>query len=383
MSLSLYFIVFFSIFLVPNQIRSAPSVRHDIRLAEMPLAFESNVGQYGPDVKFVARSAGATISLSKERVTLLVSDVKRRITITPVGINHLVHMEGLDETEGKSNYLLGADPAKWVTNVARYSRVRYRNVYPGIDLIFHGNQRNIEYDFVISPGADPNRIELKFTGADSLQLDRTGDLILAAADGFSLTQRVPVLYQEENGVRKKVEGSYVIRGKNRIGFQVGAYVRSRTLVIDPVVGYSARFADAPGISPVAIAADASGNAYVTGGTEMFNVLAFPGSLEIGVESTTQDSVFVYKLNSTGTDYVYSTLIGGSTLQYGTGIVVDGEGNAFVTGVTSSADFPVTSGAFQTTLPTYRHGFVLKLNAAGNALVYSTFVAGNYQDTPVR
>ncbi len=382
MSLSLYFTVFFSIVLVPTQIRSAPSVKHDIHLAEMPLAFESNVGQYGPDVKFVARSAGATISLNKERATLLLNDVKRRVTITPVGITHSVHMEGLDETEGKSNYLLGDDPAKWVTNVARYSRVRYRNVYPGIDLIFHGNQRNIEYDFVISPGADPNRIELKFTGADSLKLDRTGDLIVATAGDVSLTQRVPVLYQEENGVRKKVEGSYVIRGKDRIGFRVGAYVRSRTLVIDPVVGYSARFADAPGISPVAIAVDTSGNAYVTGGTEMFNVPAFPGSFEIGVESTTQDSVFVYKLNSTGTDYVYTTLIGGSTLQYGTGIVVDGEGNVFVTGVTSSADFPVTPGAFQTTLPTSnRHGFVLKLNAAGNALVYSTFIGGNWPDSP--
>jgi hypothetical protein len=150
-SLSVYFTVFFCIFSVPIQIRAAPSLKHDIHLAEIPLAFESNVGQYGPDVKFVARSAGVTLSLNKERATILVNDVMRRVTITPVGMTHSVHMEGLDETEGKSNYFLGDDPAKWVTNVARYSRVRYRNVYPGIDLIFHGSQRNIEYDFVISP----------------------------------------------------------------------------------------------------------------------------------------------------------------------------------------------------------------------------------------
>ena len=382
-SLSLYFTVFFSVFLVPIQIRSAPSVRHDIHVAEMPLAFESNVGQYGPDVKFVARSAGVTISLNKERATLFVNDVRRRpirISITPVGISHSVHVGGLDETEGKSNYLLGDDPAKWVTNVARYSHVRYQNVYPGIDLIFHGSQRNIEYDFVISPGADPNRIELKFTGADSLHLNRTGDLIVATAAGLSLTQRVPVIYQEENGVRKKVEGSYIFRGKNRIGFRVGAYVRSRTLVIDPVVGYSARFSGASVSYPLAIAADASGNAYVTGNTLLSHLPLLPGSFEVG--STTQDTVFIYKLNSSGTDFVYTTLIGGSSGQYGSGIVVDGEGNAYVTGVTSSSDFPVTQGAFQTALPTSNnHGFVLKLNAAGNALVYSTFLAGNYPDMP--
>ena len=325
-------------------------------------------------------SAGATISLNKERATLLVNDVKRRITITPAGMSHSVHMEGLDETEGKSNYFLGDDPAKWVTNVARYSRVRYRNVYPGIDLIFHGNQQNIEYDFVLSPGADPNRIELKFTGADSLQLDRSGNLILAAADGITLTQRLPVLYQEENGVRKKVEGAYVIRGKNRIGFRVGAYVRSRTLVIDPVVGYSARFTGVTGSFSNAIAVDASGNAYVTGTTETADLPVLPGSFEVG--NTTQNILFVYKLNSTGTDFVYTTLIGGSNFQSGFGIAVDGQGNAYVTGITASADFPVTPGAFQTTLPTSsNHGFVLKLNAAGNALVYSTFIGGNDPDLP--
>jgi hypothetical protein len=375
-----YFTTFFTVFSFTIQIHAAPNVKHDFRLQEMPLAFEQNIGQYGPDVQFVARSAGATLSLNKRRATLLVHGVKRGITITPVRITHSVQVEGLDETEGKSNYFLGDDPRKWVTNVARYSRVRYRNVYPGIDLIFHGNQQNIEYDFVISPGADPNRIELKFAGADFLRLDRTGDLILAAAGGLSLTQRLPQLYQEENGARKMVEGSYVIRGKNRVGFRVGPYIPSRTLVIDPVVGYSARFTGVSGSYPFAIAADASGNAYVTGNTSKADLPILPGSFEVG--NTTQNVLFVYKLNSTGTDFVYTTLIGGSGGQYGTGIAVDAQGNAYVTGVTASTDFPVTSGAFQTTLPSaYAHGFILKLNAAGNALVYCTFVGGNYTDMP--
>ncbi len=379
-SSSVYFTVFSWFFSSLTQIHAAPNVKPDIRLAEMPLAFEQNIGQYGPDVQFVARSAGATLSLNKQQATLMVNDLKRRIAITPVRISHSVKVEGLDETEGKSNYFLGDDPRKWVTNVARYSRVRYRNVYPGIDLIFHGSQQNIEYDFVISPGADPNRIELKFTGADSLQLDRTGNLLLAAAGGLSLTQRVPVIYQEENRVRRKVAGSYVIRGKNRIGFRVGPYVRSRTLVIDPVVGYSARFTGVSGSYPFAIAVDASGNAYVTGDISKPDLPVLPGSFEIG--NITQNVLFVYKLNSTGTDFVYTTLIGGSGDQYGTGIAVDGQGNAYVTGVTASTDFPVTPGAFQTTLPSSNaHGFILKLNAAGNALVYCTFVGGNWPDLP--
>ena len=181
-------------------------------------------------------------------------------------------------------------------------------------------------------------------------------------------------------MRKKVAGSYIIRGRNRVSFQVGSYVRSQTLVIDPVVGYSALFGGSSAGYSFAITADASGNAYVTGNTLLAVFPVLPGSFEAG--NTAQNAVFIYKLNSSGTDFEYTTLIGGSSAQYGTGITVDASGNAYVTGVTSSADFPVTSGAFQTTLPTANtHGFVLKLNAAGNALLYCTFVAGNYPDLP--
>jgi hypothetical protein len=366
----------------PCLIQATPDLARDSHLSKVPLAFESNMGQYGPGIKFVARSAAGAISLGARSASFHLRDAKlhtARLDMTPVGMTHLVSVEGLEETEGKSNYLFGADPANWITNVPRYSRVRYRDVYPGIDLIFRGSQRGIEYDFILSPGADPERVELEFTGARSLRLERGGDLIVTLARGLTLTHHAPLLFQEENGVRTKVAGSYVIRGKNRVGFRISSYIRSRTLIIDPVVGYSAQFGgEDPGFAN-AIAADAAGNAYVTGVTGLSAFPVLPSSFEAG--NTTQYSAFVYKLNSSG-DFLYTTLIGGSSRQSGTGIAVDADGNAYVTGVTSSADFPVTSGAFQTVLSSAnRHGFVLKLNAAGNALVYSTFIGGNYPDLP--
>ena len=362
-------------------LHAAPASQ-DIHFSELPLAFEANIGQYGSDIQFVGRSTAGTILLTTTGATLQLSDRKRRpsaLKMIPVDASAAV-VEGLDESSGKANYLRGRNPANWVTSVPRYFRVRYRHIYPGIDLIFHGSQNNLEYDFVVSPGADPNRIQLEFSGTRSIKLQPSGDLIITAPDGFSLAHRAPQVFQQENGVRTKVAGSYIIRGKNRISFQVGSYVRSQTLVIDPVVGYSALFGGSDGGYPFAIAADASGNAYVTGNTMLSSLPVLPGSFEAG--STAQNAVFIYKLNSAGTDFEYTTLIGGSSAQYGTGITVDGSGKAYVTGVTSSADFPVTSRAFQTTLPTSNtHGFVLELNAAGNALIYCTFLAGNFPDLP--
>jgi hypothetical protein len=360
----------------------AVTVSQDIHFSELPLAFEANSGQYRPDIKFVGRNTYGTILLTATGATLQFSDWKRRaspLKMIPVDASAAT-IEGVDESSGKANYFGGRNPAHWVTNVPRYFTVRYRHIYPGIDLIFHGSQTNLEYDFIVSPGADPNHIKLDFSGADSVKLKPNGDLVVTTADGLTLTHHSPVVFQEENGVRKRTAGAYVLRGRNHVAFQIASYVRSQTLVIDPVVGYSALFGGSSSGFPFAITADASGNAYVTGSTMLASFPVLPGSFEVG--NTTQNAVFVYKLNSSGTDFEYTTLIGGSSAQYGTGITVDASGNAYVTGVTSSADFPVTSGAFQTTLPTSNnHGFVLKLNAAGSALLYCTFLAGNFPDLP--
>jgi hypothetical protein len=229
------------------------------------------------------------------------------------------------------------NPANWVTNVPRYFRVRYRHIYPGIDLIFHGSQTSLEYDFIVSPGADPNHIKLDFNAADSVKIEPNGDLVVTTADGLLLTHHAPIVFQEKNGVRRNVAGSYTIRGRRQVVFQIPSYLRSQTLVIDPVFGYSALFGGSSAGYPFAITADASGNAYVTGNTLLSAFPVLPGSFEAG--NTTQDSVFIYELNSSRTDFEYTTFIGGSSGQYGTGIVVDEAGDAYVTGVTSSADFP--------------------------------------------
>lgn len=226
--------------LFPSLMHAGSMDRSNVRLATVPMAFEANAGQYRSNIKFAGRMPGGTVSLTSRGATIAGNGGSSPpVTITPVGGARSVAIEGLEETEGKSNYFLGRDPSKWIKDVARYSRVRYRNVYSGIDLIFHGTQGKVEYDFAISPGAAPSDIEVEFVGASSLAV-QGGDLIIMTA-GESLIQHAPVLYQESEGVRTKVAGSYTLVGKNRVKFRVGSHDRSQTLIIDPVVGYSARF----------------------------------------------------------------------------------------------------------------------------------------------
>jgi hypothetical protein len=196
------------------------------------------------------------------------------------GANPSPHVTGRDELPGKSNYFVGNDPARWRTNVPAYARVHYRDVYPGVDLVYYGNQGQLEYDFVVAAGADPGRIRMSFDGARDIRIDARGDLMLHVAGG-DLRQHKPVVYQEVAGVRQQIAGRYVMKGKGQVGFELGAYDETRPLVIDPVL-------------------------------------------------------------------VYSTYLGGAADDPGNGIAVDAVGNAYVTGSTTSNDFPVTIGAFDTT-----------------------------------
>ena len=144
---------------------------------------------------------------------------------------------GVEKLPGVSHYLSGRDPAKWRTNVPHYAKVRYEGVYPGIDLLYYGNQRQLEYDFVVSPGADPGRIRLRFEGAESLRLEPGGDLVFRLKDG-EVRQSRPVVYQEESGRRRPVEGAaFEVRGRE-VAFRIPEYDRTTPLVIDPVIGYS-------------------------------------------------------------------------------------------------------------------------------------------------
>src|SRR5258706_11735764 len=204
-----------------------------------PLQFEANRGQPNREVRFLSRGPGYSLYLTAGEAVLVLAkptaDAKRvALRMSLVGAARKPQVSGLDELPGKANYFIGKNPEKWRTNVPTYVRVQYRNVYPGIDLVYYGNQRQLEYDFVVAPGADPNKIVLGFKGADKLEIDAQGDLVLHAAGG-DIRQRKPVIYQEIDGVRQEVAGRYVRKGANRVAFHVAAYDTCRPLVIDPVV----------------------------------------------------------------------------------------------------------------------------------------------------
>src|SRR5881396_3874937 len=376
----------------------------DLRVSEsygkLPLHFEANRGQTHKDVHFLSRGPGYGLYLTAGEAVLVLAkpnpDAKRdahgtseqreakaraksvALRMSLVGAAHEPVVSGLEEQPRKANYLIGKDPAKWRTNVPTYAKVHYREVYPGIDLVYYGNQRQLEYDFILAPGADLKRIVLGFKGAEQLEIDAQGELVLHAADG-DIRQRKPVIYQEIDGVQREIAGGYVRKGANRVGFQVAAYDPSRPLVIDPTLVYSTYLGGSSSDDGYGIAVDAAGAAYVTGTTGSADFTAGCTAPCTGLNGTLsgRSDVFVTKINAAGTALVYSTYLGGSGYESGNGIAVDAAGAAYVTGTTSSTDFPTTPGAIQTT---YGGGgsssnggdaFVSKLNAAGSALLYST------------
>ena len=275
---------------------------------------------------------------------------------------------------GKSNYFIGSDPQKWLKNIPSYTGVQYRNVYPGVDLIYYGNQRQLEYDWVVAPGANPNSINLAIEGARRMHIDAQGDLVLST-EGGEVRQRKPVFYQEDGGVRKLVSGRYVIRDRNKVGFEIGAYDTSKPLVIDPVLLYATFLGGSNFEEALGIKVDSSGNAYVTGYTFSNNFPTTAGALKTSFGAGSIHA-FVAKLNNTGTAFLYSTYLGGSGEDRGFSIALDSASNAYVTGLTTSIDFPVPSDAAQHSLGGGTDAFIVKLNSAGNSLLYSTFLGGN-------
>jgi hypothetical protein len=244
-------------------------------------------------------------------------------------------------------------------------------------LVFHGDQGGLEYDFIVAPGADPAQIRVGFTGAEGLKLDPAGNLLLEAAGGFFL-QLAPVVYQEVDGGRTLVAGSYDLGADGSVGFTLGEYDTSVPLVIDPMLSYSTYLGSATSDTPHGIAVDSGGHAYITGKVQR---TTFP-TTGPNIGATGGDMVLVTKLNPAGDGLVYSTFIGGCMgSEVGQGIAVDAAGNAYVTGTTTSVDFP-TLFAPQKVLNGSSDAFLLKLNAAGSALVYSTFYGGGAADSGV-
>lgn len=372
--------------------------------AALPLAFEPNQGQTDAQVKYMARANGYTLFLTNNdavfafhsKTSASKLSMRGRVPVSHasgapgaqeksaavvrmrlVGKNSGAQIAAADHLPGKSNYYLGSDPKQWQTDVSQYARVVYKNVYPGVDLAYHGEQSKLEFDFVVAPTSNPAPIDLAFSGAKQVATDSSGNLIISSAAGNVVLHK-PVAYQQGNGSRQLVDASFVVKGKNQVSFDLGTYDRTRELVIDPTVTYSTYLGGLSEDDGLGIAFDSSGDAYVTGETESTN---FPtlGGVPPNTNAGGFD-VFVTKLAADGLSLVYSTYVGGTGSDSGNAIAVDASGDAFVAGGTSSSDFPVTTEAFQ---KTFGGGgldaFVFELNPGGTALTYSTYVGGTGGD----
>ncbi|MDT5063454.1 MAG: hypothetical protein QOH63_3913 [Acidobacteriota bacterium] len=371
---------------------------------KLPISFEANRGQTDPSVRFLARGSGYNLFLtpteavlnlrkelrgaksheaqagrgSKSSLFSHASSLTSTLRMKLVGANEEAQITGEEQLPGRINYLTGRDAEKWQRDIASYAKVRYQRVYPGVDMIYYGNQRELEYDFVVAPGARPSVIKLAFTGARKARIAENGDLVLRTDSG-EIRQRRPLAYQETNGARQSVPARYIIRD-GQVGFQVASYDTSKSLVIDPVLSYST-YLGGSGNYEVAfgVAVDADGNAYIAGTTASADYPVTPGAFQPAIGgNNSQGDAFVTKLNAAGTGLVYSTYLGGSARDFAWDIAVDAGGNAYVTGDTESYDFPTTAGAFQVAhaAGTEVDAFVVKLNATGSSLVYSTYLGGS-------
>jgi len=397
---------------VSEQKASEPKAQTD--LLSLPLSFEANLGQTGgqtrdqtdPAVKFVSRGNGYALFLTPDSAVFKLrafsqSSASAVARMKLAGANPRARINGAQALPGTVNYFMGNDPSQWTTGVTTFAKVDYRQIYRGIDLVYYGTQRQLEYDFIVAPGADPKRIVLEFSGAKP-KLGPDGDLVLTL-DGAPLTFRKPVVYQTIAGKKERIAGNYKLSG-DRVQFALGKYDRSRALVIDPVLDYLTYLGGSMnemvgnttyGSNPTqAVAVDSTGNVYVTGYTQSTD---FPVVNAIQAASTTTAGTgFVTKLNPAGSQLVYSTYFGGSVVLDGTttrpyAIAIDSSGNAYVTGFTNSPKFPTTAGAYQTVCglantngtsncPQTQSTFLTKLSPSGG-LVYSTFF-GHSNETAV-
>ena len=352
---------------------------------DLPLSFERNDGQSDARARFVSRGAGYTLFLARDEAVFAFGAKGNRTDVLRVGLlgaSPDPQIDGERALAGTANYFIGKDPARWRSKVPTYAQVRYRGVYPGIDLVYYGTRRRgLEYDFVLAAGADPGAIAMRFDGARGLRLDGHGDLIVTLADGGTLVHHAPVAYQERDGRREPVVARSVLTGADRIGFALAAYDRARPVYIDPGLVYATYLGGTSDDYGDAIAVDGDGNAYVTGITDSAD---FPTTAGAVVPTPPGGgNMFVAKVAADGSGLVYSTYLGGDALdnfEDGRGIAVDGNGSAYVTGEVGQGDFPTTAGAFQTTFGGgYTDAYVVKLSPDGSALEYATFLGGGDAD----
>ena len=346
---------------------------------QLPLTFEVNQGQTDDRVDFLARGPGYNIFLTATEAVFALPKASSHEWAAS-GDAHAARrkrcgsaVQGVDALPGKVNYFRGQDAASWQTKVPTYRRVKYSAVYPGVDLVYYGQSQQLEYDFIVAPGADPGTIKLGFAGVEQTTVDAQGDLVLKTAGGPLRFQK-PVIYQIDGGRRHTVEGGYVHRSPHQIGFRVGAYDRTRPLIIDPVLSYSTYLGGSGIDEGNSIAVDATGAVYVTGTTASTDFPTVNAVQPARNESGSED-IFVAKLTPDGTALVYATYLGGSDDDVAADIAVDSAGAAYVSALTFSADFP-TVNAFQPANKGGADAVVAKLSADGSRLIYSTYLGGS-------
>jgi hypothetical protein len=368
-------------------------------VAGLPLIFEPNLGQanldptdssarfvtHGSGYSMVLGNNGAILSLvSKTRSTSSSSRSESRVQTLRMklaGASPNASLSAVDPLPGKSNYFIGNKPAQWRTGVPQFARVRYESVYPGINLVFYGNEGHLEYDFQVAPSGDPSRAELEFSGAEKLEL-KDGSLVIGGQNG-NVRLDAPSVYQEIDGRKQTVEGAFVLRGSNRVGFTVGAYDHSRELIIDPILNFSTYFGGTGDEHNTSVAVDGSLNIYLTGSTTSPNLPVTASPVQGTLHGA--QNVYVAKiqppLGSQVAKLLELTYLGGSGTDYPVGIEVDGGGNPYVAGTTTSGDFPTTAtNAYQASPASAgTHVFVTKLSFDFTALDYSSYLSGNGTD----
>ena len=347
------------------------------------LAFEPNQGQTAPEVKYIARGSGYGLFLTgKDAVLQLQRGHKSSsVRMSLPGASPAASIGAEQQLPGKSNYLVGSDASKWVRGVSQFGRVRYEQVYPGVDLVYYGNQGRLEYDFVLKPGADPRQIQLHFDGASKVALDAKGNVRLQTPVRELLLEK-PQVYQQVSDSKGKssrhpVAGRFVLLAKNTVGFRVAGYDPQHELVIDPVLSYSTYLGGTGSEVTPFVAVDAGLNFYVAGSTTSTDFPAGAAGTVLQSTNLGSQNAFVAKFTQGGT-LVYATYVGSTGVDTVSGLAVDNGFNAYIAGTTSASDFPTTAAtAFQTTPAVAgTHIFVSKLDSIGKTLLYSTYLAGS-------
>ena len=387
---------------IPGFARSRQSLDPDqVRIAygHLPLIFEANRGQSDSAVRFMARGRGYELFLTAGDAVLALQSLSAKaqpatqislLSMDLAGSNPYPEVSGADELPGKSNYFIGNDPSRWHRGIPQYARVRYRDVYPGIDLVYYGNRGRLETDYEVAPGRNPKQVTIRFRGADKIEIDRGGNLVLSVK-GEPVVLQAPRAYQKFGVEDRPVAGRFELRGKNEVGFAVADYDRSRTLIIDPVLNYSTFLGGSkdeacsvilgtgtPIAGCPAIAVDTAFNTYIAGATTSVD---FPtAGTPFQAANKGQADVFVAKFNNTATILEFATYLGGSGVDTTAGVAVDPGFDVVVGGNTLSTNFPTKNGFQSAPLNTHNHAFVAQLDPNGQNLLYSTYLSGNGTDT---